>query len=201
MPLNLCAVSRFPCSSTRRNTFRNSGAVISATGRDPIHGKTRRSNRARTFFAVFCVKLVFWECHSRATASKVFAAAAILAAFCVCFISAGSMLLAICVRASCWRLRASAIEISGYFPMDSSFSFPSIRYFMRHSFPPDGVTTRYRPPPSGFLYAFSAGFSLLTSLSVSFPINTPIAWGYIIFSRGYFHQNIPPTYPRLHDIA
>jgi hypothetical protein len=68
------AVSAAPLPSIRRNTANSSGAVMSAIGRAPIHGKISRSNR-RSFFsscdAAHCG--ANFAIHSRAMASKLLA--------------------------------------------------------------------------------------------------------------------------------
>nr|DAU52897.1 MAG TPA: hypothetical protein [Caudoviricetes sp.] len=87
----------------------------------------------------------------RATASKVLRKAAYRAALACCLAAAGSAPFAKSARAISVAWRASSRETAGYLPMVSSFSFPSIRYFSRHDFPPAGVTAKYRPPPSASL--------------------------------------------------
>jgi hypothetical protein len=45
-------------------------------------------------------------------------------------------------------LRAAVRERSGQPPRANTFSWPPKRYFSRRSFPPAGVTSRWRPPVS-----------------------------------------------------
>src|SRR6185437_3487401 len=52
-------------------------------------------------------------------------------------------------------------------PMARRFSVPLIRYFQRHSLPPAGETSRYRPPPSNMRRGLSAGLALRIAVSVS----------------------------------
>src|SRR6185312_15395384 len=52
-------------------------------------------------------------------------------------------------------------------PMARRFSLPLIRYFQRHSLPPAGETSRYRPPPSNRRCGLSADLALRIAVSVS----------------------------------
>jgi len=52
-------------------------------------------------------------------------------------------------------------------PRESFFSLPSIRYFRRHSLPPDGCTNRNDPNESPILNGFSRGFAFRMAKSVN----------------------------------
>src|SRR5678809_117351 len=47
------------------------------------------------------------------------------------------------------------------------FSAPPYRYFSRHHFPPDGASSRYKPPPSDSLTVLSLGTADRIAASVN----------------------------------
>jgi len=97
----LCAISVAPRFSTRRHTSSTSDALISAVGFLPMMGKMFCVRRARVLVTwLGLLPLLQVVCHSRATASKEFAASSPLAFFMACFATPGSMPLASCSRAS-----------------------------------------------------------------------------------------------------
>ena len=82
--------------------------------------------------------------------------------------------------------RARISETVGYVPNESARSFPTKRYFSRHSIEPFGWTSRKRPPPSDSLKGLSAGFVLRMSKWVSGMGVSPFD------PQKVFPQNLPP---------
>lgn len=81
-------------------------------------------------------------------------------------VEAGAMTSASCLRAALRWSRASLRPTPGYAPEDSSFSFPSKRYFRRRHLPPPAVTRRNRSYSSKSLAGFGPDLALRIAMSV-----------------------------------
>lgn len=129
--------------------------------------------------------LAFSSRYSRAIASNVSERAACSA----CRFALGSTFGAISRRASSRGSRAVLSGTPGYWPKLISFSRPSTLYFIRHSRAPLGFTSRYRPPPSNSLQAFSPGLMLRIAVSVS---------GGVLGVPFQARRRVPPAVPPKH---
>ena len=140
---------------------------MSLTGSAPKSGAIKLSNQR--LFPIVTAARPSREAFSRyssPTSLNVVPALSLAASASACFCAAGSTPLAMSVRASSRRFRASFKVTSGYRPRPSRFSFPPNRYLSRHSFPPEGCIRRNRPPPSKSLLNSSPNFAALIALSV-----------------------------------
>jgi hypothetical protein len=163
---------------------------MSAIGRDPKSGKRFASKRRRTSEA-WCGTRTF-DCfpyHSRATASKLFAALPSAVRLSALRCAPGSIRLSKSFRASSPLPRASLIDVSGYVPKDSRFSLP------KAVFPPP-------PFAAGGLYfdiqaaAIPHAIRLVFGLRVADMLRGQRHGG-IFLVTGALGRNVAPTCPRL----